>query len=204
MTGKYHVPELDFVPERIVDAGANIGLTAAHYAKLWPDAQIVAVEMDADNCEMIRRNAPTVEVKNYAVSATGGWGTYDPSDEAEAYSFRIRGPRGNAVSSYRLRQIIRCNFTEGAVDFLKLDIEGEEWAILNHDLTAERPWNPLVTSLLVELHERNALAPPSGPWPEGRDGPSPLLAAAVPLLEALGYQATPRLDHPASVFAVRR
>jgi hypothetical protein len=83
---------------------------------------------------------------------------------------------------------------------VKCDTEGSCWEMFADGAD----WQPWVKTLLVELHERNAPEPPRGAWPVGRDGPSPLLAAAVPLLEALGYQATPRVDHPASVWAVRR
>lgn len=49
-SGLYHVPPVPIWPETVLDLGANIGLTTAHYRTLWPDAQIVAVEMDAACC----------------------------------------------------------------------------------------------------------------------------------------------------------
>ena len=43
--GRWHVPRYELSPDaRILDLGANIGLTAAHYAVLAPTARIVAVE----------------------------------------------------------------------------------------------------------------------------------------------------------------
>lgn len=206
-SGLYHLPDESMEPPRFcLDLGANIGLAAAHYEFMWPHAHILAVEMDPDSAGMINRNAPTVDVGNYAVSANGGWGTYDPDGEEHGFAFTPEGESGRMVASYRLRQVIKRNFMEGRVDFCKMDLEGACWAMFAHDLIVapHQRWSPLIVNLLVELHERNAPEPPSGPWPEGRDGQSPLLAAAVPLLEALGYEATPRLDHPASVWAVRR
>ena len=40
----------------IVDAGANIGLTSVYYSDSFPKARIVALEPEAGNFEMLRRN----------------------------------------------------------------------------------------------------------------------------------------------------
>src|SRR5450755_3993834 len=47
--GRFHVEPVKHVPQTIFDLGANIGLTMAHYAVLYPHAQILGVELDADN-----------------------------------------------------------------------------------------------------------------------------------------------------------
>ena len=88
---------------------------------------------------------------------------------------------------------------DGLVDLVKADLEGAEWELL---ATARR-WAPVVRWLLVELHECGAPDPPPPPWPEGRDGPSALIATAIPLLEAAGYTAIPHVRHPHSVWATR-
>lgn len=208
-TGRYHLPPADMpAPSTVLDLGANIGLTAAHYKTLWPEAEVVAVEMDEDCAEVARRNAPGVEVHVHAVAAQSGWGWYDASVLAEAFTFvrdgdgpvepqGILGPqhgvedgRRRLVPAFTLRQTIRQRFCEHLVpddcllDFLKLDIEGEEWAIL-----ADPVWAPFVRHLVVELH--------------GDGTSAELVADAVALLEAAGMQARHHPPHPQAVYAWR-
>lgn len=169
------------VPETVLDLGANIGLTAAHYQHLWPGARIVAVEMDAGNADLARRNAPGVTVREEAVAAEKGVSFYD--DEAEEWAYALgttrQGSEGRTVMRRTLRSIVLREFGKGGADFVKMDVEGEEWDLFKQ--AAE--WGPLVRHLLVELH---------GPLPVGH---------AVRLLEAGGYLASPHVAHPAAVFA---
>ena len=52
----YKEMETDFGPEMafIIDAGANIGLTSAYLANRFPNAKIVALEVDRENFELPR------------------------------------------------------------------------------------------------------------------------------------------------------
>lgn len=202
-SGRYHLPPSDMPqpPTSVLDVGANIGLTAAHYKRLWPAAQVVAVEMDEACAALAEENAPGVEVRCHAVSGRGGWGSYDPLVRAEAFQF-TRGGQGELlqpaelpnrwiVSSYTLRQVIRRSFMipdHGLLDFLKLDVEGEEWALFKHGA-----WAPLVRHLLVEVHDVGA----------GLSSPT-LVAAACQQLDALGFDASHHPPHPQAVYAVNR
>lgn len=145
-TGLYHVNEQIGTPKTVLDLGANIGLTAAHYKTLWPDALVVAVEMDNDNAALAEINAPDVEVRHYAVSSAAGWGSYNPMQLPEAFAFTRDDKGGRAVIAHTLRAIITGEFG-GHVDFVKMDVEGEEWALF-----ASPDWVPMVDVLLVELH----------------------------------------------------
>jgi predicted RNA methylase len=52
-------------PQLIIDAGANIGLSAITLASRWPDATIVCLEIDPANLELLRRNTsawPRIQV----------------------------------------------------------------------------------------------------------------------------------------------
>lgn len=201
--GRYHVPPESMpTPQTVLDLGCNVGATLAHYRHLWLAATITGVEMDYGNAEGARMNAPGVRVRCEAVSARGGIQTYDETVDTE--SFRL-GEGTKHVPTYTLRQIILRSFEHPPtgdptpVDFVKADIEGAEWALFEYG----EEWAPLVRSMLVELHRHGAPRPPSGPRPKGRDGPSHLLAAAIPRLEALGFRAVPHVIHPAAVFAWR-
>jgi len=41
---------------RVVDLGANIGLASVYFASFLPDAHVVAVEPDEENCRLIKKN----------------------------------------------------------------------------------------------------------------------------------------------------
>ncbi len=207
-TGRYHLPPDDMpAPSTVLDVGANIGLTAAHYRALWPTAQIVAVEMDADCADLARQNAPGVDIQCHAVSALGGWGWFNTTARAEAYTF-VRGGAGRIepqgilgpqhgmaaegrklVDSFTLRQTIRRSFMvpdNGPLDFLKLDVEGEEWALF-----AAPSWADLVRHMVVELHALDAATT------------AELVISAIDRLTAIGFEARHHPPHPQSVYAWR-
>lgn len=181
-TGRYHIPRSRVgTPASILDLGANIGLVAAHYQVLWPQAFIVCVEMDSESAALARLNAPGITVIECAVSASRGHGCYDADEDADSYVFRPGETGGIDVAGYPLSEII-VEHCGGYVDFVKMDVEGEEWRLL-----ADPEWAPLVGNLLVELH--------------GKGGGE--LARGIELLEQAGYQAEGQAPHPQSVFAWR-
>ena len=138
---EYHVPPIAFVPATVLDLGANIGLTAAHYRRLWPEAEIVAVELSSENAAIAARNAPGVIHRNIGVSGTGGARYYDGQ---EWNRLRLT-TKGSLVETVTLRELILERWDE--VDFCKMDVEGAEWEII-----ASSDWVPHVRSLLIELH----------------------------------------------------
>ena len=53
---QYHLPPHGFRPRTILDLGSNIGTTIVHYAKLYPEARILGIELDEDNFCLCQRN----------------------------------------------------------------------------------------------------------------------------------------------------
>jgi len=178
-TGLYHVPPVELSPATVLDLGANVGLTAAHFGYLWPRARVVAVELDEANLALGRRNAPGATWLHVAVAAEGGVGYYEPRDPPFAMKL---GKGAEPVEKMRLDDIVAGAF--GApVDFVKMDVEGAEWELFD---VADQ-WAPWVRRLLVELHP----------------GPEDLVGEAVARLSAAGYEAVPHERHPCAVWAVR-
>jgi FkbM family methyltransferase len=179
--GLYHVPP-DWMPppETVLDLGANIGLTAAHYQVMWPHAEVVAVEMDESNVEMARMNFPGT-VAHRAVGGLSGPARYVSSVRHEAFHLSATGDV--QVQRSTLAQLVRKHFGQ-RVDFVKLDVEGEEHSILHHG----ESWRRLVRHLLVEVHEQiNGYT-----WGD-----------ALRDLQNLGFQAERFERHPQAVFAWR-
>ena len=109
--GFYHVPPAALVgphARRIVDLGANIGLTMAHLAVLYPEAVVVGVEMDAANAALARANvaawAERCRVVESAVWTTDGMVRYmlTPGEEWGA-------SMGLTVARFRRSRSKRCS-----------------------------------------------------------------------------------------------
>lgn len=138
-----------FTP-RIIDCGANIGLSILFFKSIYPEARIIAFEPDADIFRILNQNLSNfyltdVEVINKAVWMNnkgvrfhqdgGVGGSIDLHEDAE-FSQAI-------TPSARLK-----DFLAEPVDFLKIDIEGAETTVLEdcaEDLHSVR-------QLFIEYH----------------------------------------------------
>lgn len=152
--GLYHLPEIR-LPERpvILDLGANIGLTALHYAALFPNCHIICVEMDAGNVEALRLNtapiASQVTVIHAAVWHEDGFVNYNSSQEEWAFAVSSSTPEGQAtrVRAMTINSILRESGFDHA-DFTKIDIEGAEFNILQ----PRADWFTRAGHLKIEIH----------------------------------------------------
>ena len=132
----------------IIDCGANIGLSIIYMKRLYPGARIVAFEPDKDNYELLRLNVESFGFKDVELRKEAVW-TEDTilnfTNEA-SMSSRIENSLTAdtvKVDAIRLRdQIVR------KVDFLKMDIEGAEFAVLS-DLGEKLD---MISNLFIEYH----------------------------------------------------
>lgn len=167
-----HVPPATMaVPRTVLDLGANIGLVSAHYGLLWPYACALAVEMCAESAEVARMNAPAARPVTAAVAATAGYGYYDVR---ERHIGRRLAPRETIPAEHR--RGVECIPLHGFGyhDFVKMDVEGAEWGILE-SLVSPPPFR----HLLLSLHSRTNV-------PQDRNGPQELVDVASRLLLNLG------------------
>lgn len=134
---------------RIIDAGANIGLATLYFRRHYPGARITALEPVPDIAEILEENLRSfgffdVVVMRCALGKQSGVGRFlaDPQGTAGHVS-----ENGNLrVDLVSLSELIG----EERVDFLKLDIEGAEYEVLEECESRL----PLVNHLFVELHTR--------------------------------------------------
>ena len=154
---QYHLPPAELgVPGTIWDLGANIGLTMAHFAHLFPRARVLGVELDEDNVALARRNTSAwgdrCQVMHAAVWASdgevryrgwpGGTSNYQVSGDGEG----TREGEGTPVRAVSLAELMRER--GGPVDYLKVDVEGAERELLRDG----SGWADAVRCLKVELH----------------------------------------------------
>jgi FkbM family methyltransferase len=183
--GRFHVPPARRVapePRFVLDLGANIGLTTAHFATLYPRAEIVGVELDGANARLARANvepwSDRCRIVQGAVWPTDGTVRYRLSAGAE-YSAAV-GPEGSEVRAVSIGTLIEGH--DGAVEYLKMDIEGAERDVLR----AATAWADRVRCLKVEVH-----------------GPDYTTAECVSDLAALGFTTSVARDHFGAVLAWR-
>lgn len=177
---RYHVPPEQIEPQTVLDLGANIGLTAAHYEALWPEARVWAIEMDAESLRMCEVNFYGL-IFQAAVGVSTGNASYAKGAWAAANTLLV--PGSTQVNVIALSQLI--DGIGGYVDFVKMDIEGTEWELFDHP----EGWAERVGSLLVELH--------------GVTPSEILVRRAMNALSASGFEVTRHVVHPHAVWAKR-
>ena len=114
----------------IIDGGANIGLSAIYFRKLYPQSHIIAFEPDPDHFALLRKNLRAfgyhdIETRNEALWVQAGEHSF-LRDGAEAGRLaRFSDQATQKVSCVRLKEHLK-----HPVDMLKLDIEGAETDVL--------------------------------------------------------------------------
>jgi len=116
----------------IIDCGANIGISVIFFKTLYPEARVIAFEPDAMLFEVLNRNIAAfsfvdVETLNEAV-----W------DSDAILSFKPDGSVGGRVveekdetKDIEVQSRRLAPFLEDKVDFLKIDVEGAEYRVIN-------------------------------------------------------------------------
>jgi len=151
----YHRPPLGLDSLNcIVDLGANVGYATADFLCRYPNARVVAVEMDPANASLATRNTlrfgPRCEVLNAAIWQTDGRVRYGGHEEqgfriTESVSDRDVGQQ--TAPAWSLDHLFD-HYRIELVDYLKMDIEGAEAELLRPPLA----WAKRVRAMKVELH----------------------------------------------------
>ncbi|HEX6283939.1 MAG TPA: FkbM family methyltransferase, partial [Pyrinomonadaceae bacterium] len=132
----------------ILDCGANIGLSVIYFKQLYPRSIIVAFEADKAIFETLRRNVESFGYENVEILNRAVWNSETElnftSDGGDGGRLSTAGDKpSQIVKTIRLRE-----YLDRKIDFLKLDIEGAETAVLED--CADRLNN--VECLFVEYH----------------------------------------------------
>ena len=185
---RYHLPPRSVRPTGwILDLGANVGYTAAHFCWLYPEARVLAVEMDPDNAALCARNLAPLgarcELLRAAVWSHDGQVSYRGD---QAWSLQVCGPDdepGTALKQAPAMSLgtIMDKYAVETVDYLKMDIEGAEAEVLS----GAPSWIRRVRAMNVEIH------PPAN------------LAECSEMLSAQGFHCRNAAAHPNSIVAVR-
>jgi FkbM family methyltransferase len=135
----------------IVDAGANIGASAAWFGTIFPRARIVAIEPEPGNLELLRMNCAreNFDIVAGAVGAEDGtMHLVDPG--GGAWAFRVEREGDHPVPVYAIDTLLRRFDAASTFPLLcKIDIEGGE-----ADLFAKNTsWVSRFALVIIELHD---------------------------------------------------
>jgi FkbM family methyltransferase len=109
----------------IVDAGANIGAASIWFRSRFPDATIVAIEPDASNAEIARRNISGLQDVILVEAAVGGEAGFASIVEAEQ-GWAVQTERADTgCPIVTINQAVR-SVPSGKLLIAKIDIEGFE------------------------------------------------------------------------------
>lgn len=149
---QYDFP-LPFVPRTILDAGANVGLASIRFVHRFPSAAVLAVEFDPDSFALLADNVapyPQIRPLHAAVWMTSGVVTVaNPAAPSWSHHPAPVATGRDGIPARTMPELLEA--LGGAVDLLKLDIEGTERELLGPDAVA---WLPAVRSVAIEVHEK--------------------------------------------------
>lgn len=133
----------------ILDCGANLGLSVYYFARLYPQAEIIAFEPEVPIYEVLERNVATYGLKQVQLVRKAVW-----ESETTLSFYTDEGMGGSVTNVYSNQQpthietVRLADYLTKRVDMLKMDIEGAEYTVLkscSHLLH-------LVDHLFVEYH----------------------------------------------------
>ena len=118
----------------IIDCGANVGLSVLYFKKLYPGAKVIAFEPDKAIFKMLLQNLESLNITDVITINKAVW--IDDSQIQFLASGALGGkiytatqdqhpPATQNIESIRLK-----SFLTSAIDFLKIDIEGAELAVV--------------------------------------------------------------------------
>lgn len=114
----------------ILDCGSNVGLSILYLKKRFPNAQITAFEADPQIAQYLHKNLKNNGITGVEVIEKAVWihnqGVSFASEGADGGSVAVGG-KTQEIPSIRLAEVLP---TYPKIDFLKMDIEGAETAVI--------------------------------------------------------------------------
>lgn len=154
LEGQYDF-KIDFVPETIIDCGANIGFFSIYCKNKFPGCKIITVEPDLENFSLLIKNLK--EFSNMQHEHAGVWSKKTKLGFNSRYKEKwghvvheiSESNNGDELNSITIDEIYEKNNIEIA-DIIKLDIEGAEKDLFTSNYSG---WLPKVKILIIELHD---------------------------------------------------
>lgn len=181
---------------RILDCGANIGLSILYLKKCCPTARIIAFEPDEINFDLLHRNIASYELTDISLRKEAVWKENTTVQFSNNQGMASHIEQGAAMGSTSIKAIRLRDLLHEKVDFLKLDIEGAEYEVLMdcHDKLTN------VHRMFIEYHGQFSTAVQLQELLSllTKSGFQYYIKEAAPIFEN-PFQRPPQLEHPYQV-----
>lgn len=171
--GCYECPESLQEVRRIVDLGANVGYSCLFWCTQYPESHVIAFEPHPVHLNAIDWHLTENGLRNRVEVVPAAAGTKAQSmylNDAGSSSTVTDRPIRPVAYPVDVQDVFRTLTPAGAIDILKIDIEGGEYSLLADPRFGELN----VRALVVEWHKKPE-------YPDGR-------AWCMARLQALGYR----------------
>lgn len=143
---------------RVLDLGANIGLSSCWFLSRFSRSQVAGVEPDAENYEMLLRNTRPYGERFRGICAaigkTTGRSILDSKTGRAGSEFSrqfVDGMGDNSVPRLSMEDCLD-EFGLAEIDLLKVDVEGAETELFSGNPT----WLGRVHNVVIEVHGDDA------------------------------------------------
>ena len=136
----------------IIDCGANIGLSAIHFATTFPQSMVIAIEPEKNNFSVMKKNCSglkNVELLNKAVGNVDGYvNIKDSNVENNAFRTSRNENREGGIEVISINRILSKD-SEVVPFIVKIDIEGFEEDLFSNNTE----WVEKFTLIIIETHD---------------------------------------------------
>jgi hypothetical protein len=141
----------------ILDLGANIGFYSVPFRFFQPNARIIAIEPDKSNFDMLKKNTENLDVEVYNLALGNGKEVVKNKGKFSVTHKFSPDSNGNESENEKCQSLLLNNIIEKyKIDcnglFIKIDTEGAERFIFNHNPSEDIIRKSLGTSM--EVHNR--------------------------------------------------
>ena len=134
----------------IIDCGANVGTSIAFFKSYYPESKIIAFEADPNVYNVCIRNINSLKLLNVELNNYAIW------DIETELDFMIEGADGGRIGEVaklgnnivKIKAKKLSHFINQNIDFLKIDIEGAEYKVLQE--ISEKLY--LIKNIFIEYH----------------------------------------------------
>lgn len=135
-------------PKYILDCGAHIGLSVIYLKKQFHDTEIVAFEPDEKNFDLLQKNLALQKITGVNLQKKAVWVNNEDLKFSAGNSMSSKISEEVADQTVTVKACRLKDFLTREVDFLKLDIEGAEFKVLE-DIREELHF---IKNLFIEYH----------------------------------------------------
>ncbi len=140
---------------RIIDAGANVGISGLLLRRRFPKASIICLEPDPKNAARAQHHFGTNGLADIRTLTAALWpedGTValsTPADDSKSWAIQARASASGNVRAISVPSLLKESGWD-EIDLLKLDIEGGEFGLLK--APPARFWLPRIRTIIGEYH----------------------------------------------------